>query len=221
MDIKNNTIKLIKNHVHIVRRIKVPKAITKLTYFTFLTFGGNNVKFLSFWSNKAKRVLAILPWVSLLLKSEEKVDPITKKTTKDYFLLVRCTSSKKSCYFKSDLKEVVNCFESYCGRMELDLNRMTPVFEEILVLKGLGFRATLEGDKIKFKLGKSHLTWITLPKGVNFFQEPKSFCLWSHDRVLLGNFVNEIIKLKIPDPYKGKGIKRQYDSEKLKIIRKK
>lgn len=221
MDTKNNTIKLIKDHVQIIRRIKVPKAITKLTYFTFLTFGGNNVKFLSFGNNKAKRVLAILPWISLLLESKEKVDSTTKKITKDHNLIVKCTSAKSSRHFKSDVKEMLNCFESYCGRMELDLNRMTPVFEEILVLKGLGFRVTLEGDKIKFKLGKSHLTWVTLPKGIHFFQEPKSFCLWSHDRILLGNFVNEIIKLKIPDPYKGKGIKRQYDNEKLKIIRKK
>jgi large subunit ribosomal protein L6 len=83
---------------------------------------------------------------------------------------------------------------------------------------GVGYKAEIRGDVIHFALGYSHPVVYPLPSGVKAELDPKANRLTfsSADRQLLGQVCAEIRKLRVPDPYKAKGIK--YSDE---VIRRK
>jgi len=82
-------------------------------------------------------------------------------------------------------------------------------FEKKLQINGLGFKAELSGNKIKFSLGFSHKIERILPKGVSMEVDKtgQALTLKSHDRELLGQVCADIRSLRPPEPYKGTGIK--------------
>ncbi|MBP1642476.1 MAG: rplF [Acidobacteria bacterium] len=91
-------------------------------------------------------------------------------------------------------------------------------FSRALDIVGVGYKAEIRGDVIHFALGYSHPVVYPLPSGVKAELDPKANRLTfsSADRQLLGQVCAEIRKLRVPDPYKAKGIK--YSDE---VIRRK
>jgi large subunit ribosomal protein L6 len=81
------------------------------------------------------------------------------------------------------------------------------IFKKKLVLKGLGFRMNVveNFEKIEFKLGFSHLIYITIPKTIKVKIKKNKINVEGTNKVLVGTFINKILSLKIPDCYKGKG----------------
>jgi hypothetical protein len=93
-----------------------------------------------------------------------------------------------------------------------------------LVLKGLGFKiAYSDGTRtLNFKLGYSHLVFLSLPTGVDLVKIGKNYLIVSGvDPSLLGNFVTSIQRLRFPDSYKGKGFWKKYEKKSLKLFKKK
>ena len=82
-------------------------------------------------------------------------------------------------------------------------------FEKKLQINGLGFKAELSGNKIKFSLGFSHKIERILPNGVSMEVDKtgQALTLKSHDKELLGQVCADIRSLRPPEPYKGTGIK--------------
>merc|ERR1712087_765590 len=80
-------------------------------------------------------------------------------------------------------------------------------FELTLILKGVGYRAILQGQQIILNLGYSHSVNIEIPKPitVNIVQN-NIINLKSCDKELLGLFASNIRSWRCPEPYKGKGI---------------
>lgn len=93
---------------------------------------------------------------------------------------------------------------------------VTSGFEKKLEINGVGFRAQVSGDKITLNLGFSHPVEFVLPKGIKAEIEKNVISLSGVDKQLVGEIAAQIRALKLPEPYKGKGIK--YVDE---IIRKK
>ena len=90
-------------------------------------------------------------------------------------------------------------------------------FEIVLVLSGVGYRASLNGQEIILNLGYSHPVVIEIPKTVNVeIVQNTTINLKSCDKELLGLFASNIRSWRRPEPYKGKGI--LYKNEQ--IIRK-
>lgn len=90
-------------------------------------------------------------------------------------------------------------------------------FELILILKGVGYRATVQGDEIILNLGYSHPVKIKIPKEISIeVIQNTTISLKSCDKELLGLFAANIRAWRKPEPYKGKGI--LYKNEQ--IIRK-
>jgi hypothetical protein len=86
--------------------------------------------------------------------------------------------------------------------------------QNISVLKDLGV--------IEFKLGFSHLKKIKIPVDeISVHVQKSTLFVEGRDCVLIGNFLNKIRSLKVPDIYKGKGFWYKYQKEHLKIIKKK
>lgn len=90
-------------------------------------------------------------------------------------------------------------------------------FETRLGLIGVGYRASVQGQKLDLQLGFSHPTQITIPKGVNVTVDKSVTIIISGiDKHLVGQFAAAVRAMKPPEPYKGKGIR--YENE---FVRKK
>lgn len=90
------------------------------------------------------------------------------------------------------------------------------VFERVLKIVGLGFKAILRGDHIEFSLGFSHKINFAVPQGVSVVIDKtgQKITLSSPDRELVGLVASQIRALRKPEPYKGTGI--QYEGEAIR-----
>ena len=85
-------------------------------------------------------------------------------------------------------------------------------FTKILELNGTGYRASVEGSKLKLQLGYSHDINYEIPKKVKI-ECPKQniIKITSINKEILGEVAAIIRSYRKPEPYKGKGIK--YEKE--------
>jgi large subunit ribosomal protein L6 len=80
-------------------------------------------------------------------------------------------------------------------------------FDLTLILKGVGYRATVQGQDIVLSLGYSHPVKMTIPKEISIeVVQNTTINLKSCDKELLGLFAANIRAWRRPEPYKGKGI---------------
>ena len=80
-------------------------------------------------------------------------------------------------------------------------------FELTLILKGVGYRAVVQGKEIVLSLGYSHPVKIDIPETVSVeVVQNTTINLKSCDKELLGLFASNIRSWRRPEPYKGKGI---------------
>ena len=80
-------------------------------------------------------------------------------------------------------------------------------FDLTLVLKGVGYRAAVQGKQIVLNLGYSHPVTIDIPETVTVeVVQNTTINLKSCDKELLGLFASNIRSWRRPEPYKGKGI---------------
>lgn len=77
-----------------------------------------------------------------------------------------------------------------------------------LQLVGIGYKVSIEKDILILKLGFSHLVYFKIPSDIKI-QILKSTLLSIHgiDYKYLTEIAHKIRSLKIPEPYKGKGIR--------------
>jgi len=81
-------------------------------------------------------------------------------------------------------------------------------FERVLEIKGIGYRAEVQGKAILFNLGYSHPITFDLPDGISANVDKNTIVkLNGIDKELLGRTAASIRMLRPPEPYKGKGIK--------------
>jgi large subunit ribosomal protein L6 len=84
-------------------------------------------------------------------------------------------------------------------------------FEKMIEINGLGYKAALAGKKMIFALGYSHKIEKDIPEGISveIDKSGQKVKVKSSDRFLVGQFCSEVRSLRLPEPYKGKGIKLQ------------
>ena len=82
--------------------------------------------------------------------------------------------------------------------------------EKILEISGVGFRASLKGDKLNLQLGFSHDINFSIPKDIKLTVEKQTLIKISGaDKELVSKVASNIKALKPVEPYKGKGIKEK------------
>ena len=80
-------------------------------------------------------------------------------------------------------------------------------FQLTLILKGVGYRAVVQGKEIVLSLGYSHPVKIAIPNDISVeVVQNTTINLKSCDKELLGLFASNIRAWRRPEPYKGKGI---------------
>ena len=87
---------------------------------------------------------------------------------------------------------------------------VTKGHEKNLELSGVGFRASMKGDKLVFQLGFSHEVTYTIPKGINVkIEKQTKLNISGSDKELVSKVSADIKSLKPVEPYKAKGIKEK------------
>ena len=83
-------------------------------------------------------------------------------------------------------------------------------YEKTLELVGVGFRAALKGSQLNLQLGFSHDINFDIPEGIKITVEKQTIVkINGSDKQQVGMVVSKIKSLRLPEPYKGKGIKEQ------------
>jgi len=81
------------------------------------------------------------------------------------------------------------------------------VFTHVINLVGVGYKCQAQGKKLIFDLGFSHKVEFDLPAEVDCAVEKNTQLTFSSfDKNKLGQTMGEIIKIRPPEPYKGKGV---------------
>jgi large subunit ribosomal protein L6 len=85
---------------------------------------------------------------------------------------------------------------------------VTQGYSKDLEISGTGFRAQLVGKKLQLALGYSHPIEIEPPAGISFATEtPQKIKVSGIDKEVVGEVAARIRRLRVPDPYKAKGVK--------------
>lgn len=92
------------------------------------------------------------------------------------------------------------------------MNGVTKGYTVQQELVGVGYRATTQGQVLDLVLGYSHHVVFEIPAEVKVSAKQDKgqnpiITLESHDKQLLGAVAAKIRSLRVPEPYKGKGIK--------------
>ncbi len=94
---------------------------------------------------------------------------------------------------------------------------VTEGWKKELDIVGVGYKAAMEGGKLRLDLGYSHPIHYEAPAGIQIAVDKTTHIVVSgSDRQLVGQVAADIRKFRKPEPYKGKGV--QYTGE---VIRRK
>lgn len=109
------------------------------------------------------------------------------------------------------LKNEIRSLRALHGLYRTLINNMiigvSEQFQLTLILKGVGYRAAVQGKEIVLNLGYSHPVNIAIPETVSVdVVQNTTINLKSCDKELLGLFAANIRAWRRPEPYKGKGI---------------
>jgi len=90
-------------------------------------------------------------------------------------------------------------------------------FTKSLIVNGVGYRTEVQGKLLSMSLGYSNDIYVAIPEGLTVtVDQGGKININGIDKQCVGEFAAQIRKLRMPEPYKGKGIR--YDNE---IIRRK
>src|ERR1700742_907638 len=93
---------------------------------------------------------------------------------------------------------------------------VTTGFERKLTLVGVGYRAQVQGDKLKLSLGFSHPVIHAMPAGVKAEMPTQTeIIIKGIDKQQVGQVAAEVRGYRPPEPYKGKGVR--YADERVII----
>ncbi|WBW98008.1 50S ribosomal protein L6 [Oceanirhabdus sp. W0125-5] len=105
------------------------------------------------------------------------------------------------------------------GTLRAVINNMvigvTVGFKKVLELVGVGYRAEVKGGNLVMNLGYSHPVEINAVEGVTISTEGTTKVIVEGiDKEKVGSAAADIRKWRVPEPYKGKGIK--YEGEYIR-----
>ncbi|MGI8968384.1 MAG: 50S ribosomal protein L6 [Chloroflexota bacterium] len=90
-------------------------------------------------------------------------------------------------------------------------------FTKTLVINGVGYRATKDGNNLRLAVGYSHPVEIAAPQGITFdVPAPTRVIVGGNSKEMVGEIAAKVRSVRPPEPYLGKGIR--YENE---VVRRK
>ena len=101
--------------------------------------------------------------------------------------------------------------KAYWGLTRALLNNMVKGvkegYEKKLEIRGLGYKANIEGENLVLFVGFTHSVKLKIPEGIKVLVEKNIITISGIDKELVGLIAAKTRKAKPPEPYKGKGIR--------------
>ena len=95
---------------------------------------------------------------------------------------------------------------------------VTEGYEKVLEINGVGYRAAKQGKKLTLSLGYSHPVEMEDPEGVTTVLDGQNIIkVQGIDKEKVGQYAAQIREKREPEPYKGKGIKYDYEIIRRKV----
>ncbi|KAB1644360.1 MULTISPECIES: 50S ribosomal protein L6 [unclassified Pseudoclavibacter] len=92
---------------------------------------------------------------------------------------------------------------------------VTEGYSKRLEIVGTGYRAVAKGSSVEFSLGYSHTIVVDPPEGISFEVEGQNKVIVKGiDKQSVGETAAKLRKLRLPEPYKGKGVR--YEGEHVR-----
>ncbi len=139
---------------------------------------------------------------------KQKLHPLVNVDINDNIIeITRANDQKESKSLQGLIRSLINNMVS----------GVNEPFTKTLEIQGTGYRAQLNGDVLNLILGLSHPVDIKAPEGIVFeVPTPNKVVVKGADKQLVGEIAARIRAKRVPDPYKGKGIKYDYEVLRLK-----
>jgi large subunit ribosomal protein L6 len=117
---------------------------------------------------------------------------------------------------KSDSKQARAYHGLYRNLVNNMVTGVSAGFTRALMINGVGYRAEVQGKLLVLSLGYSTDFGVAVPEGISVVVEAngQKIVISGFDRHQVGQFASEVRSLRLPEPYKGKGIR--YEEEKLR-----
>lgn len=91
-------------------------------------------------------------------------------------------------------------------------------FQKNLEITGVGYRAQKSGNQLIMDLGYSHQVIFEEPEGITFeLASPTRIAVKGADKQLVGEMAAKIRASRLPDAYKGKGVRYAGEVLRLKV----
>ena len=131
---------------------------------------------------------------------------LTREFSKD--IEIRVEGTEVTLHRPNDSKEM----KTIHGTTRALLNNMvvgvSEGFKKELEMRGVGYRAQLQGSKLVLAVGKSHPDEVEAPEGIAFeLPNPTTIVVSGISKEVVGQTAAYVRSLRSPEPYKGKGIR--------------
>ena len=140
---------------------------------------------------------------------------LTRTFSKD--IEIRVEGTEVTLHRPNDSKEM----KTIHGTTRALLNNMvigvSEGFKKELEMRGVGYRAQLQGNKLVLAVGKSHPDEVEAPEGITFeLPNPTTIVISGISKEKVGQTAAYVRSLRSPEPYKGKGIRYVGEYVRLK-----
>ena len=140
---------------------------------------------------------------------------LTREFSKD--IEIRVEGTEVTLHRPNDSKEM----KTIHGTTRALLNNMvigvSEGFKKELEMRGVGYRAQLQGNKLVLAVGKSHPDEVEAPAGITFeLPNPTTIVISGISKEVVGQTAAYVRSLRTPEPYKGKGIRYVGEYVRLK-----
>lgn len=131
---------------------------------------------------------------------------LTRTFSKD--IDIRVEGTEVTLHRPNDTKEMKTIHGTTRALLHNMVVGVSEGFEKELEMRGVGYRAQLQGSKLVLAVGKSHPDEVEAPEGITFeLPNPTTIVVHGISKEVVGQTAAYVRSLRSPEPYKGKGIR--------------
>ena len=138
---------------------------------------------------------------------------LTREFSKD--IEIRVEGTEVTLHRPNDSKEMKTIHGTTRALLNNMVHGVSEGFKKELEMRGVGYRAQLQGKKLVLSVGKSHPDEVEAPEGITFeLPNPTTIVVSGISKEVVGQTAAYVRSLRAPEPYKGKGIR--YEDEHIR-----
>ena len=131
---------------------------------------------------------------------------LTREFSKD--IEIRVEGTEVTLHRPNDSKEMKTIHGTTRALLNNMVTGVSEGFKKELEMRGVGYRAQLQGSKLVLAVGKSHPDEVEAPEGITFeLPNPTNIVISGISKEVVGQTAAYVRSLRSPEPYKGKGIR--------------